>query len=61
MFFDTPGKFSPWRISVIAAAMSFTGLATVAGQERATLILTSTNDPAQNAVVVFKLGTHRSP
>jgi len=61
MFFDTPGKFSPWRISVIAAAMSFAGLATAAGQERATLILTSTNDPAQNAVVVFKLGTHGSP
>jgi hypothetical protein len=61
MFFDTLGKFSPWRISVIAAAMAFAGLAMAVGQERGTLILTSTNDPAQNAVVVFKLGTHGRP
>lgn len=61
MVFDTPGKFSPWRISVIAAAMSFAGLAAAAGQERATLIITSTNDPAQNALVVFKLNTSGTP
>lgn len=58
MVFETPGKFSPWRVGVIAAGMSFAGLAAAAGQERATLILTSTNDPTQNAVVVFKLNTH---
>ena len=60
MFFEAPGKFSPWRISVIAAALSLPCLS-VAGQERSTLILTSTNDPAHNAVVVFKLNTHGTP
>ena len=61
MVFETLGKFSCWRIGVIAAAMSLAGIAAAAGQERDTLILTSTNDPAQNTVVVFKLTTHGSP
>jgi hypothetical protein len=61
MVFETPGKFSPWRTGIVAAAMSLAGVAAAAGQERATLILTSTNDPANNAVVVFNLNTHGTP
>lgn len=61
MYFELPGKFSPWRMSVIAAVLSFTGLVTAAAQQRDTLILTSTNDPAHNAVAVFELNTHGSP
>lgn len=61
MIFETPGRFSLWRMSVIAATISFTGLGAAAGQERSTLILTSTNDPAQNAVVVFKLNSQGTP
>lgn len=61
MIVATPRKFSCWRISVIAAAISFAGLGAAAGQERSTLILTSTNDPAQNAVVVFRLNTNGTP
>jgi len=60
MTFEITGKFSRWRITAITAALSFAGLA-AAGQERHTLILTSTNDPAQNAVVVFRLNTHGTP
>jgi hypothetical protein len=36
-------------------------LATAAGQERSTLILTSTNDPAHNAVIAFTLHTDGTP
>lgn len=60
MIFETPGKFSPWRMSVIAAVVSFAALATAVAQERDTLILTSTNNPAHNAVAVFKLDTQGS-
>ena len=60
MTFETPRRLSRWRIKAIVAALSFTGLA-AAGQERNTLILTSTNDPAQNTVVVFRLDTHGAP
>ena len=61
MIFGPSAKFSLWRISGIAIAISFAGLGVAAGQERSTLILTSTNDPAQNAVVVFKLNTEGTP
>jgi hypothetical protein len=58
MVFETP---YPWRLSVIAIVMSFVGLTAAAGQERDTLILTSTNDPTHNAVVVFKLKARGTP
>jgi len=61
MVVKTHGKSSPWRNSVIAAALAVAGLAMAAGEERSTLILTSTNDPAHNAVVAFKLHTHATP
>jgi hypothetical protein len=60
MIFEVAGKSSRWRIGAITAALSLAGLA-AAAQERNTLILTSTNDPAQNAVVVFRLNTHGTP
>jgi hypothetical protein len=61
MVFELPGKYHPWRVGVIAAAMSLAGLATAVGQGRDALILTSTNDANQNAVVVFKLDAHGTP
>ena len=61
MDFETSRMFSRWRISLVAAAVSLAGLGAAAGQERSTLILTSTNDPAQNSVVVFKLNTGGTP
>lgn len=61
MVFEAPGKSRLWRIGVLAAVMSFAGASAVVGQDRDTLILTSTNDPAHNAVVVFKLNTHGTP
>ena len=61
MVFDTPGNSSPWRSSIIAAVLAVAGLASAASQERSTLVLTSTNDPAHNAVVAFKLNTHGTP
>lgn len=61
MVFEIPGQCSRWRTGVSAAAMLFAGLAVAAGQERDTLILTSTNDPGHNAVVVFRLNTLGTP
>lgn len=61
MVFEIHRKFSLFRMSVIGAAMSIAGVASAAGQERDTLILTSTNDPAHNSVVVFKLNPHGTP
>ncbi|HZP04048.1 MAG TPA: hypothetical protein VFB43_04030 [Terracidiphilus sp.] len=61
MIFETRGKFCSWRIGVVAAAISFAFLGAASGQERSTLILTSTNDPAHNAVIVFKLNAHGMP
>jgi hypothetical protein len=61
MVLETPRKFFPWRMSVIAVVLTFAGVATASAQERDTLILTSTNDPNHNAVAVFKLDTHGSP
>lgn len=61
MVFETPRKFSPWRISIMATALTLAGAAAASGQERSTLILTSTNDTAHNSVVVFKLSTHGTP
>jgi hypothetical protein len=61
MDFKTPREFSASPIGVVAAALALVGVSAAFGQERNTLILTSTNDPAQNAVVVFKLDTHGTP
>ena len=61
MVVKSHGKSSPWRNSVTAAALTVASLAMAAGEERSTLILTSTNDPAHNAVVAFKLHTNGTP
>lgn len=61
MVLETPGKPLPWRIGVLAGALAFAGVSGAAAQDRSTLILTSTNDSAHNAVVVFKLDTHGTP
>ena len=58
MVFGTPRKSSLMPNGIMAAALAFAGVAAVSAQDRSTLILTSTNDSAQNAVVVFKLNTH---
>lgn len=61
MVFESPRKASSWRVIFIAALLVVEGLAAAVGEERSTLILTSTNDPAHNAVVAFKLHTHGTP
>ncbi|HEY3707703.1 MAG TPA: hypothetical protein VGL22_21765 [Terracidiphilus sp.] len=61
MFFEATRQSSPWRISILAAVLSLAAASWASGEERGTLILTSTNDPAHNTVVVFKLDTHGTP
>jgi hypothetical protein len=61
MFSERPRVFSRWRTSIIAAAVAIGAVQFAFGQERSTLVLTSTNDPASNAVVVFRLNTHGAP
>jgi hypothetical protein len=45
----------------MATVLAFAAVAGASAEERSTLILTSTNDPAQNSVVVFRLNTHGTP
>ncbi|UWZ85546.1 YncE family protein [Occallatibacter riparius] len=63
MFSETPRKFpcSRSRNGIVVAALAFGAVSMAMSQERSPLILTSTNDPANNAVVVFKLDTHGTP
>ena len=63
MFPQTPRKFSPSprRTGIVAAALALGAVSMAMSQEHSTLILTSTNDPASNAVVVFRLNTHGTP
>jgi hypothetical protein len=61
MDFKAARNFRAWRLGTVAAALAFVGVSAAFGQERSTLILTSTNDSAHNAVVVFKLDTHGTP
>ncbi|MGA7340144.1 MAG: hypothetical protein WBE72_23035 [Terracidiphilus sp.] len=50
------------RSGIALAASLFTGVLAAAGQvDRAPLVLTSTNDPSGNAVVVFRLNTTGTP
>jgi hypothetical protein len=51
-----------WRIAgLMAAAVLATTAALAADHERSILVLTSTNDPGSNAVVVFKLERGATP
>jgi hypothetical protein len=51
-----------WRSGFTLAAVLLTGaLAASAQQERSTLVITSTNNPSGNSVVVFKLNTAGTP
>ena len=61
MVVKTPSKFPSPRVGIVAAVLAFAGIAAASGQDRSTLILTSTNDPSNNAVVAFKLNTHGIP
>jgi hypothetical protein len=60
-------KSGPWRSGFALAALCLTSaclpstLALAAPQERSALVITSTNDPSGNAVVVFKLDTAGAP
>lgn len=55
-------KFHPRRaVGVLAAALLTSAAATAGEPERGVLILTSTNDPSANQVVVFKLDRAATP
>ena len=50
------------EVGSLLAAIVLTATAAVAGEpERNDLVLTSTNDPAANSVVVFRLGAGTTP
>ena len=61
MFFESLSVSSRWRNSVIAALVAMSAAQFAFSQDRNTLILTSTNDAANNAIVVFKLNSHGTP
>lgn len=61
MFSESSRVSSRWRNSLIAALVAMGAAQFAFSQERSTLILTSTNDSTNNAVVVFKLNTHGTP
>jgi len=58
-------KFYPWRAGVALAAIFLATALAAAGQDghggRSVFVLTSTNNPSGNAVVVFKLDTDGTP
>jgi hypothetical protein len=52
----------PWRSGITLAAFCLTSALAAAGQNgRSALVMTSTNDPSGNDVVVFKLDTAGTP
>lgn len=52
----------PWRSSLTLAAVCFTSALSAAGQHaRTPLVVTSTNDPTGNSIVVFKLNDGDTP
>ena len=62
MNFERFQKSYLWRVGVTLAALFLTTALAVAGQqERSVFVLTSTNNPSGNAVVVFKLNTAETP
>ena len=62
MNIQNPQKSGLWRSGLVLAAIGFTSALAVAGQrERGILVLTSTNSPGGNAVVVFELNTDGAP
>lgn len=61
MFYDKATASSHWRIRIVAAALAIGCVPVAFGQERSTLILTSTNDSANNTVIVFRLDTDGPP
>jgi hypothetical protein len=62
MNFERFQKSYLWRVGVALAALFLTTALAVAGQqERSVFVLTSTNNPSGNDVVVFKLDTEGTP
>jgi len=62
MNFQRLRKFYLWRAGVLLATTFLTAALAVAGEhERSVFVLTSTNNAAGNAVVVFKLDTEGTP
>lgn len=62
MNFERFQKSYLWRVGVTLAALFLTTALAVAGQqERSVFVLTSTNNPSGNDVVVFKLDTQWTP
>ena len=62
MNFQLVQKSGLWRSGLTLAALCLTSVLAVAGQkERTALVITSTNDPTGNTVVVFKLDNSGTP
>jgi hypothetical protein len=62
MNFEWLQNFAFWRVgTVLAAAFFITALAVAEPQDRDVLLVTSTNNPSGNSVVVFKLDTSGTP
>ncbi len=62
MSFQRVQESGLWRSGITLAALCLTGALAVASQnERSALVITSTNDPSGNAVVVFKLNSAGTP
>lgn len=61
MAFQRCERLSLMRIGIAIAALAFASVSPVSGEERSSLILTSTNDGSQNSVIVFKLNTRGTP
>ncbi len=61
MNFEGFRKSFLWRAGTVLAATLFVTALAVAGQDRSVFVLTSTNNPGGNSVVVFKLDTAGVP
>ncbi len=62
MNFERIRKCTFWRAgTMLAAALFATALAIAEPHDRSVFVLTSTNDPSANSVVIFKLDTSGTP
>lgn len=62
MNFQQLKKSGLWRSGIMLVALSVTSVLAAAGQkDRNALVITSTNDPSGNSIVVFKLNAGEAP
>ena len=62
MKFGKRQQFSLWRASALVVLLALSAMLAMAGEhQRSVLVMTSTNDPSGNNLVVFKLNTYGTP